>query len=299
MKTKKILVVGSHGLLGSTLVRLLTDKGYQVSTSDISDDGGIDITKPKSVEKHFDDTKPDFVINCAAYTNVEACEDPEQFKIAYAVNAEGPKNLAAASINHNANLIHISTDYVFGDNDKDGYDESYSSFNPLNKYGETKRAGEYNLEKLRGCVEGSDYYSQSPLFYVVRTSALFGEGATNFIAKILQFAKEKEFLEVVTDEVVSPTYVKDLSEGIIYLIEKEPKGGIYHFTGEGSCTRNEFAKEILRLAEIDTPVKPTTLDKFNRKAKIPNISILKNTKFPEIRRWEEMLAEFMNSEFRV
>ena len=293
MKSKKVLVIGSHGLLGSTLVKLLNDKGYKVFTSDISDKDGIDITKPDSIEKHFSKTKLDFVVNCAAYTNVEACEDPEQYKVAYAVNAEGPKNLAIASINHNVNLIHISTDYVFGDNDKDGYDESYSLYNPLNKYGETKRAGEYNLEMLRGCLDGSDYYSQGPLFYVVRTSALFGEGATNFIAKILKFAKEKEFLEVVTDEIVSPTYVKDLSEGIIYLIENEPKGGIYHYSGEGSCTRNEFAKEILRLAGIDTPVRPTTLEKFNRKAKIPNISILRNTKFPKIRTWKAMLEDFL------
>lgn len=293
MKSKKVLVVGSHGLLGSTLVKLLKEKGYKVFTSDISDEGGIDITKPDSVEKQFEKVKPDFVVNCAAYTNVEACEDPEQYKIAYAVNADGPRNLAVASINHNTNLIHISTDYVFGENSERGYEESHIPYSPLNKYGETKAEGETNIIKeMEGIVE-SDFISQNTLSYIVRTSALFGEGATNFIAKILQYAKEKEFLEVVTDEVVSPTYVKDLSEGIIYLIENEPKGGIYHYSGEGSCTRNEFAKEILKLAGIDTPVKPTTLDKFNRKAKIPNVSILKNTKFPEIRRWEEMLEDFL------
>lgn len=293
MKSKKVLVVGSHGLLGSTLVKLLKEKGHKVFTSDISDEGGIDITKPDSVEKQFSKVKPDFVVNCAAYTNVEACEDPEQYKIAYAVNADGPKNLAVAAINHNVNLIHISTDYVFGENSETGYEESHIPYSPLNKYGETKAEGETNIIKeMEGIVE-SDFVSQNTLSYIVRTSALFGEGATNFIAKILQFAKEKEFLEVVIDEVVSPTYVKDLSEGIIYLIENEPKGGIYHYSGEGSCTRNEFAKEILRLAGIDTPVKPTTLDKFNRKAKIPNVSILKNTKFPKIRRWEEMLEDFL------
>lgn len=295
MKSRKVLVVGSHGLLGSTLVNQLKEKGYKVFTSDISDKDGIDITNPKSVEEKFKEVKPDFVVNCAAYTNVEACEDSDQYKIANAVNAEGPRNLGVECINHNANLIHISTDYIFGDNNPDGYDESYGSYNPLNKYGETKLEGEYQLELLRGGKEESNYYNQGPLFYVVRTSALFGEGATNFIAKILQFAKEKEYLEVVTDEIVCPTYVKDLSEGIAYLIENEPKGGIYHYSGEGSCSRNEFAKEILRLAGIDTPVKPTTLDKFNRKAKIPNISILKNTKFPKIRTWEEMLEDFMKN----
>jgi dTDP-4-dehydrorhamnose reductase len=294
MKNKKVLVVGSHGLLGSTLVKLLKEKGHEVSTSDISDKGGIDITKLDSIKNHLEKCSPDFVVNCAAYTNVEACEDADQLNIAMAVNAEGPKNLIQACKESKINLIHVSTDYVFGENSEEGYKESHSPYSPLNKYGETKAKGEENIIEEMGGTKESDFVVQSPLVYIVRTSALFGEGATNFIAKIMQYAKEKEYLEVVTNEIVSPTYVKDLSEGIIYLIENAPKGGLYHYTGEGSCTRNEFAKEILRLAGIDTPVKPTTLDKFNRKAKIPNVSILKNTKFPEIRSWKEMLEDFMN-----
>jgi len=307
MNNKKILVVGSHGLLGSTLVKLLMTKGFEVAISDISDDGGIDITKKDSVSAKFEETKPDFVVNCAAYTNVEACEDEQNLPLATAVNADGPKNLAEICIERGINLIHISTDYVFGENKPDGYFEDHQPYSALNKYGETKVQGEQNIINLMGglgmadlsnstnSLSASDFVRQNPLIYIVRTSALFGEGATNFIAKILQFAKEKEFLEVVTDEIVSPTYVKDLSEGIAYLIENQPRAGIYHYSGEGSCTRNEFAKEILRLAGIDTPVKPTTLDKFNRKAKIPNTSILRNSKFPQIRSWQEMLAEFLNS----
>ncbi len=293
MPKSKVLVVGSNGLLGSTLVKLLEEKEFEVATSDISDENGIDITNKKSVESIFDDTKPDYVINCAAFTNVEACEDPESFPIALAVNADGPRNLAEVCTEKSINLIHISTDYVFGENNEEGYSEEHQPYSPLNKYGETKAQGEKNIIDVMDGLDLSDFVRQTTSVYIVRTSALFGEGATNFIAKILQFAKEKEFLEVVTDEVVSPTYVQDLSEGILYLIENSPKGGIYHYSGEGSCTRNEFAMEILRLAGIDTPVKPTTLEKFNRKAKIPNVSILKNTKFPKIRSWKEMLEDFM------
>lgn len=295
MDKVKVLVVGSHGLLGSTLVKQLLAKGHEVSTSDISDSGGIDITKKESIIEHVDSTRPDFIVNCAAYTNVEACEDPDNYPIALAVNAEGPENLTEICVDRNVNLIHISTDYVFGENKSEGYAEDYQNYMPLNRYGETKAEGEKRVIRLMRGLDSSDFVRQMPLVYIIRTSALFGEGATNFIAKILQYAKEKEFLEVVTDEVVCPTYVKDLSEGIIYLIENQPKGGIYNYSGEGSCTRNEFAKEILKLANIGTPVRPTTLDKFNRKARIPHVSILNNTKFPSIRTWQEMLREFMES----
>lgn len=296
MTNKKILVIGSHGLLGSALVKLLISKGSEVVTSDIGENNGIDITQKDSISTKFKTIRPNFVVNCAAYTNVEACEDPVNYKIAKKVNADGPRNLTKICIKQNINLIHISTDYVFGKNVINGYYEDYSPYSPLNKYGETKAKGEEYITELMGGLIKSDFVRQSPNVYIIRTSALFGEGAKNFIAKILQFAKEKEFLEVVTDEIVSPTYVKDLSEGISYLIEKQPKGGIYHYSGEGSCSRNEFAKEILKLSSINTQIKPTTLNKFNRKAKIPNISILRNTKFPNIRNWQDMLADFLKNQ---
>ena len=295
MINENILVIGSHGLLGSTLVKTMTDLGFNVSTSDISDTNGIDITKKESILRQFELQKPTFVVNCAAYTNVEGCEDPDQFQLANAVNAIGPKNLCEACLERNIGLVHVSTDYVFGENKPDGYLEEHQPYSALNSYGKSKADGEANILELMGGLIVSDFVRQSPSIFIVRTSALFGEGATNFIAKIIQFAKEKEFLEVVTDEVVSPTNVKDLSEAIAYLIQNKPKSGIYHFSGEGSCTRNEFAKEILRLTGINTPVRPTTLDKFNRKAKIPNISILLNTKFPKIRKWEEMLEDFLKN----
>ncbi len=295
MKSEHILVIGSHGLLGSTLVKTFNELGFKVSTSDISDENGIDITKKDSILKQFDLKRPDFVVNCAAYTNVEACEDADQYELANAVNALGPKNLCEVCLERNTGLVHVSTDYVFGENNPEGYLEDHQPYSPLNNYGKTKADGESNITNLMGGLSSSDFVRQSSSIFIVRTSALFGEGATNFIAKIIQFAKEKEFLEVVTDEVVSPTYVKDLSEAIAYLIQNKPKSGIYHFSGEGSCTRNEFAKEILRLTAINTPVRPTTLNKFARKAKIPNISILLNSKFPSIRKWEEMLEDFLKN----
>lgn len=290
---KKILVIGSNGLLGSTLVKLLTQKQFDVVTSDISDGNKIDVTNRDSILSKIQETNPDFIVNCAAYTNTEACEDEHTYPLALSVNADGPQNLIQLCAEYNIGLVHISTDYVFGENKIDGYLEDHTPYSPLNKYGESKVQGEQNIIKTMGGIKSSDFIKQDPLVYIVRTSSLFGEGATNFIAKIIHYAKEREFLEVVTDEVVCPTYVKDLSEGIIYLLEQKPKGGIYHYSGNGSCTRKEFAEEILKLSGVNTPVRPTTLDKFGRKAKIPNISILKNSKFPDIRSWREMLSDFL------
>lgn len=293
MSETKVLIIGAKGLLGSTLSRLLAQEKISFATSDVSDENGIDITNKSSIKKILEKEEPTVIVNCAAYTNVEACEDPSEFSKAFAVNSLGPKYLGEICLEKEIDLIHVSTDYVFGKNNAKGYKEDHTPYSPLNKYGESKADGEKNIIEIYRGLDGSNFVLQSPKAYIVRTSALFGEGATNFIAKIMQFAKEKEFLEVVTDEVVSPTYVKDLSEGIIYLIQNRPSGGIYHYSGEGSCTRNEFAKEILKLAKISTPIRPTTLDKFNRKAKIPNVSILSNTKFPDIRTWKEMLEDFM------
>lgn len=293
--SKKILVIGSNGLLGSTLVKLLTQKQFDVITSDISDGNKVDITNRDSILSKIQETNPDFIVNCAAYTNTEACEDKYTYPLALSVNADGPQNLVQLCAKYDIGLVHISTDYVFGENKISGYLENHTPYSPLNKYGETKVKGEQAIIKTMGGLKSSDFIKQDPLVYIVRTSSLFGEGATNFIAKIIHYAKEREFLEVVTDEVVCPTYVKDLSEGIIYLLEQKPKGGIYHYSGEGSCTRKEFAEEILKLSGINTPVKPTTLDKFDRKAKVPNISILKNSKFPDIRNWKEMLSDFLTT----
>ena len=220
---KKILIIGAKGLLGSELSRLVKNNNdFNVVTSDKSDINGIDITDEKSVENIIKNTKPDVVVNCAAYTDVDGAETIDGFKLAKKVNGTGPGLLAKYCLSNNADLIHISSDYVFGDNDKTGYKEDYSDFKPLNKYGESKLLGEKEIIKAFETTESANNY------YILRTSWLFGKGATNFISKIIKYAKERNFLEVVTDETSSPTYVKDLSQTIIDIIQTKPTKGIYH-----------------------------------------------------------------------
>ena len=276
---KKVLVFGSSGMLGSYFCKLLEEKydEFEVIRNDKAD-GGVDITQEQHVRDAIYDNKVDFVVNCAAYTDVNGAE--ENPEIAFKVNADAPKYMAQACHHLNIPFIHISTDYVFGDNREKGYPEDYDEFNPLNAYGVSKLEGEQNVLGIKGDN------------YIFRTSWLFGPGATNFIDKISKYARELPELKVVTDEVGCPTYVRDLSEGMILALNGEIDPGIYHVCSKDSLSRYEFAKEILRLQGIDTPIKEAKLEDFERKAQVPHISILLNTKLDEARSSTEMLEEY-------
>jgi dTDP-4-dehydrorhamnose reductase len=279
MSKKKVLVFGSSGMLGSYFSDLLEEKydEFEVIRNDKAE-GGIDITDQEQVNKVVHESKPDYVVNCAAYTDVNGAE--ENPKIAFEVNADAPKYMAQVCKELDIPFIHISTDYVFGDNKEEGYPEDYKEFNPMNVYGVSKLDGEENVLEV-----GGDNY-------IFRTSWLFGPGATNFIDKISKYAKELPELKVVTDEIGCPTYVGDLSERIILALKGEIKPGIYHVCSKDSLSRYEFAKEILKLQGIDTPIKEAKLKDFERKAEVPHISILLNTKLDEARSSTEMLEEY-------
>jgi len=303
---KTVLIIGSNGLLGHEMVRQAKlVKNWHIITSDKSDPWGIDITKENSINKFFKKYRPDVAINCAAYTDVEGAEELKGFEIAKAVNGYGPGKLAKYCKEYNVDFVHYSTDYVFGDNKEDGYSEDYDRFKPLNKYGETKLLGEQEVTKIMRINSNSkfpskanhsmDVIAHSQKFYIIRTSWLFGTGSKNFISKILELAKNREYLEVVTDEVSSPTYVKDLAKKTINIVKERPESGIYHVTGRGHCSRFEFAKAILTWAKINIEVRPTTLKRFNRKAKIPHYSFLVNTKLPKMRTWQEMVKDYVIS----
>jgi len=279
MDKKKILVFGSNGMLGNYLCKMLQSKNYLVMENDRTS-GGIDITNKDLVNKIVKETNPDSVVNCAAYTNVDKAEDEKE--IAIRVNADAPKYMAEVCNILNIPFIHISTDYVFGDNGEEGYPEDYTHFNPLNVYGESKLHGEINV------------LTSKPDSYIFRTSWLFGPNATNFIDKITKYAKELPELKVVTDEIGCPTYVKDLSENILLALNGDLKPQIYHVCSSNSLSRFEFAKEILSLQNINTPIKECKLQDFPRKAKIPHISILRNTKLKEARTSTEMLTDYFS-----
>ncbi|HRX44252.1 MAG TPA: dTDP-4-dehydrorhamnose reductase [Candidatus Dojkabacteria bacterium] len=279
MSKKKVLVFGSSGMLGSYFCNLLEEKypDFEVIRNDKAD-GGVDITQESQVREAIYDNEVDFVANCAAYTDVNGAE--ENPEIAFKVNADAPKYMAQACHHFNIPFIHISTDYVFGDNREKGYPEDYDEFNPLNVYGVSKLEGEENVLAIKGDN------------YIFRTSWLFGPGATNFIDKISKYARELPELKVVTDEVGCPTYVRDLSEGMILALKGEVDPGIYHVCSRDSLSRYEFAKEILKLQGIDTPIREAKLEDFERKAQVPHISILLNTKLDEARTSTEMLEEY-------
>ncbi len=283
MLDKKVLVFGSSGMLGSYFSNLLEEKykekRYEVIRNDKAD-GGIDITDQNQVNEAIHESNADYVVNCAAFTNVDGAE--ENPEIAFKVNADAPKYMAQVCKELNIPFIHISTDYVFGDNKEEGYREDHEEFNPMNVYGVSKLDGEQNVLEVGGNN------------YIFRTSWLFGPGATNFIDKISKYAKELPELKVVTDEIGCPTFVRDLSEGILLALEGEIDSGIYHVCSRDSLSRYEFAENILKLQGIDIPIKEAKLDDFPRAATVPHTSILLNTKLDEARTSNEMLEEYFN-----
>ncbi|MEI7579788.1 MAG: NAD(P)-dependent oxidoreductase [bacterium] len=292
----KILIVGAKGLLGNTMLLACQKAKLEVIGSDVSDPGGIDITSKDSINSFLEKTTPDVVINCAAYTKVEACETEAGYKIAKAVNADGPILLAKICQEKNVNFVHLSTDYVFGDNNPEGYPEDYAIFKPLNKYAETKLLAEKGIITLINNIRNAKCQMPNAFLYIIRTSWLFGLGAQNFIAKILEQAATKPELTVVTDEISSPTYVQDLAERIIYILQNNLASGIYHVSGLGKASRYDFAKEILRNAKINIPIKAAKLADYPRQATIPNISYLINTKLPAMRTWQEMVTAYFQDQ---
>jgi dTDP-4-dehydrorhamnose reductase len=277
--SKKVLVFGSSGMLGSYLSTLLESKGYEVIRNDKAS-GGIDITNEQEVRDAIYESQAEYVVNCAAYTDVNRAEGDRE--TAFKVNADAPKYMAKTCKEIDIPFVHVSTDYIFGENRKEGYPEEYKNFKPLSIYGESKLQGEFNV------------LEENPNSYIFRTSWLFGPNATNFIDKISKYARELPELKVVTDEVGCPTYVKDLSEGILLAVEEKIEPGIYHSCSKDHLSRYEFAKEILAMQDIDTPINECKLSDFERAAQVPNYSVLLNTKLPEARGYKEMLREYFS-----
>jgi len=277
--SKKVLVFGSNGMLGTYLSSLLEERGYEVIRNDKAT-GGIDITDEQEVRDTIYESAVEYVINCAAYTNVNKAESNKE--LAFKVNADAPKYMAKTCKEIGIPFVHVSTDYVFGENRKEGYTEEYENFKPLSVYGESKLKGEFNV------------LEENVNSYIFRTSWLFGPNATNFIDKISKYARENDELKVVTDEVGCPTYVRDLSEGIVMAVEGRIEPGIYHLCSKDHLSRYEFAKEILHIQEIGTPIRKCKLEDFGRDAQVPHYSVLLNTKLPEGRGYKEMLRDYFS-----
>jgi len=272
-------------MLGTALQRVLKERGVRFVAPPESEFDITTLAGDQQIAVKFAKTLRDgekgVIVNAAAYTNVERAE--EEPDLALLVNERGAVNLARAAHENGLGFVHVSTDFVF-DGFKAGAYLEDDEPQPLSVYGETKLAGEDSV------------LAENPEALVVRTAWVFGPGGANFPVKILEAARARPELKVVTDEVGSPTYTIDLAAGIVGLVGKQASG-IYHLAGSGSCSRFELAQEVLRIAGLDTPIAPVTSDAFPTKAARPLNSVLDCSKAASLGvtmpDWHDALERFM------
>ena len=274
----KILITGSNGMLGHDLIEALKDNHELVLTTSRT----LDITDKEQVFDFISQNKPDIVINSAAYTDVDGCEENQD--LAYSVNGEGVKNLAFACREADSALLHISTDYIFnGENTRPWVEDD--EIGPISVYGKSKLKGEQAILEILD------------KFFIVRTAWLYGINGRNFPKTMLELAENHSQITVVYDEVGTPTYTPDLAKAISQLIETEHYG-IYHITNSGSCSWCEFAKYIFEVAGKDVEVIPVTAAEFARPAPRPHYSVLENRNwiekgFEPLRSYKEAIKEYI------
>ena len=274
----RILITGGGGLLATALQTELSQ--HELFAFPRAE---LDITNHEAVFTAVSTTAPDLIIHTAAFTDVDGCaKDPEY---AYKVNGLGTQNVALACQKFGAALVHISTNEVFAGDNPSGYEE-WMPRNPVNAYGRSKAAAEAHVQNLL------------TRFYIVRTAWMYAAQGRNFIQAILDRARQIGRLRVVTDEVGNPTYTQDVAQAIGQLIETGHYG-IYHFVNCGSCSRWEFASEILRLAGLTEIMNAPILGKeFKRPSTPPPYCALHNVAGKaigiELRPWQEALADYFS-----
>ncbi len=259
----KTLIFGAGGMLGVELCAVFPDAVK-------FDHRDLDITDREKVIETIESNDPDVVINAAAYTAVDDCED--NMELAFGINGAAPGYIAEGCSRSGAMLVHYSTDYIF-DGSKKEYTESDPP-NPINVYGSSKLKGEMNI------IKKMDNYR------IVRTSWLYGAHGKNFVDTMLMLSGKMDTVKVVNDQFGKPTYAFDLARKTRELV-RLPQG-IYHITNEGICSWYEFASAIINNAV------PCTSDEFPRKARRPKYSVLVNTKTTPMRHWRDALAEYLN-----
>jgi len=277
----KIIIIGANGQLGSDIVEVFENDLIPLTHSD------IEIADTVSVNHIFKKIKPDKVINTAAISNVIECE--QNPRRAFEVNALGVRNVAIACSEVDATLLHISTDYVFDGRKRTPYTENDLP-NPLNVYGITKLAGEHFIKAIL------------KKYFIVRTAGLYGvhpcrSKGGNFVDKVITISKKQEEIKVVEDEVLTPTYTRDLAIKIKELIETD-KYGTYHITNSGKCSWYEFTQAIFSFLKINTKLIRIGQREFMSSVKRPAYSVLANEKLKAIgiaslRPWQEALKDYL------
>lgn len=282
LEGKNIMVTGAAGMLASDLVPRLQAAGARLQLFDLGEAeiGGsavarLDITDFKAVKHAVGDVQPDWLVNCAAFTAVDAAESEEQ--AAFSVNGAGPGNLARALSDTGGAMLHVSTDYVFGG--ADGRDSRRTPYSPDDT---PSPCGVYGKSKHLGEVEVAQALPEN--YLIVRTSWLHGAAGHNFVNTMLKLAKEHTELSIVDDQVGSPTWSGWLSDVIVKLIELEARG-IYHATSRGGISWLEFAKEIFQQAGAEVELKGQTTEDLGRDAPRPRYSML------DVSKLEDLLGE--------
>ncbi len=284
---KKVLIIGGRGQLGTDLsVTLGDDTGYGVVSLGRSE---LDCGDGPSVDKVLSDSRPDIVINTAGFVRVDDCEDdPGE---AMRVNALGAGYVAGACSKIGAVSVYISTDYVFGGDKSTPYLEEDKP-SPLNVYGISKLSGEYFVR------------NRCPRHFIVRTSGLYGSGgrsrgSANFVDTMLRLAVEGKTIRVVNDQVLTPTFTKDLAVKIRELLLSDDYG-TYHITNSGECSWYEFAGAVFRTAGLRPDLLPVTSEEYGARARRPSYSVLSNEALAgrgikRLRHWEEALLEYISA----
>jgi dTDP-4-dehydrorhamnose reductase len=272
----KLLVTGAAGMLGRDVMLAAGNAGHDLVGFGRAE---LDITDAAGLAKKFELERPDVVINCAAWTDVDGAEAEEQ--AAFAVNGTGAGNVAAAAAAVGASVVYVSSDYIFDGIKGAPYVES-DQVAPLSAYGRTKLAGEEAT------------IAANKRHFVVRSAWLFGIGGPNFVETMLRLAASGNEVLVVRDQVGSPTYTWHLAYGIVRLIEGI-EFGIHHMAAAGQCSWYEFAREIFEQAKVECKVLSITTEEFGRPAPRPPFSALTSQREHAIRlpSWEDGLAGYL------
>jgi len=264
-------------MLGRAVVDAASLRGHEVRAATLAD---LDITVEAAVRPTMLEWRPDAVVNCAAYTDVDGAESDRA--TAEAVNCAGAGIVAAAAAEVGASIVHISTDYVFDGSKREPWLESDPT-GPLGVYGETKLAGEHAVA------------AANPAYAIVRTSWLFGAGGRNFVDTMLALGAQREEVSVVTDQIGCPTWTGHLAGALVALAEQPLRTGVHHIAGAGSCSWNELALEVFDRARIDCRVLAATSEQFPRPATRPAYSVLGTERSDaiELAPWREGVAAYL------
>jgi dTDP-4-dehydrorhamnose reductase len=276
----KTVILGAAGQLGQQLGRFLPGDVIALGRAD------ADLTKPADLRRILGEQRPGIVVNAAGYTQVDCAEsDAAQ---AFAVNAHGVRDLAAICRDVEATLVHISTDYVFG---RDAirntpYNETDVP-GPVNVYGQSKLAGEEYVRAL------------CPRHFILRTCGIYARGHSNFVETMLRKADEGSSVQVVEDQICTPTSVVDLARALRELLVSQAYG-LYHLTNAGSCSWHEFARTILEMTKKSVTLIPITSEQYDSPARRPRYSVLSNARWSErgftpLRSWQAAIQDYLGS----